>query len=471
MTSDAALSLEAAAREAPGGLGLVVDGAPRTYAELAERAARVRGLLVGRGLPAAGGTVAFVGEPCEETVVLVLALVDAGVTLVPLHPRLTAHERAALLEDARPDVLVASPSAELADVHAAPAEPPRAPGEGPLVRMYTSGTEGKPKAALLGRDALGAALAASARAMGWRADDRWLLCMPLAHVGGLSIPLRCLAARRPCVVVTGRFDAGAVREAVRRDRVTLASLVPTMLDRLLAEAPPADDALPGALRAVLLGGAAAPPALVARARAAGLPVLTTYGLTETCAQITLQRPDEAGDLTSAGYPLPGVELRVVDGEIQVRTPSAMRGYADPGPRGQPFTEDGFLRTGDLGALDDAGRLHVDARRKDLVVTGGENVYPAEVEAALVEVPGVAQACVFGVPDARWGAVVAAALVLRDPAAEAPLAALRALVTERLAPHKRPRSVAVLPELPTTPSGKVKRGEVAALATPLLVPLA
>lgn len=465
------LSLADAARGAPTSVGLVVDGAARTYAELADGAARIRGALAARGLGrrtgAGGGSVAFVGEPCEATLLLVYALLDAGVTLVPLHPRLTPYEREAILADARPDVVVASPSAELRDLADVAPAPASAPSAAPLVRMYTSGTEGKPKAALLGREAVLAALEASARALGWRDDDRWLLCMPLAHIGGLSIPFRCLAARRPCVLVTGRFDAGAVREAVRRDQVTLASLVPTMLDRLLAEAPSERDELPGGLRAVLLGGAAAPPSLVARARTAGLPVLCTYGLTETCAQVTLQRADEPDDLDSAGYPLPGVELRVEAGEIQVRTRSAMRGYESPGPNGQPFTDDGWLRTGDLGSLDAAGRLHVDARRKDLVVTGGENVYPAEVEAVLAELPGVAQVCVFGIPDARWGAVVAAALVLSDPTAAPPLEALRELVAARLASHKRPRAVAVLDELPTTPSGKVKRGEVATLAGPTL----
>lgn len=356
-----------------------------------------------------------------------------------LHPRLTDVERSVLLGRAR---------------DAGPL-----PHAGAIAVMFTSGTTGTPRAAVLTRAAMLASARASEPNLGWAPDDCWLLCMPVAHVGGLSILTRCLSARR-CVALSSGFDAPGFPARVGRERVTLASLVPTMLARVL-EAHPGWRA-PPALRAILLGGAAASPRLLREARRRALPVLTSYGLTETSAQVCATRYEQrfACEGLGAGVPLPGVRLRVVDGRIQVGGPTLMAGYW-----GEPaLATDAWFDTGDLGEIDAAGRLHVHARRADLIVTGGENVYPIEVEQALELAPGVAGAAVFGVADEIWGQTVAAAIVA-DGAAP-PDAQLAAWIAGRLAPHKRPRAVVYVPALPQTPGGKLDRAALPALAARL-----
>jgi O-succinylbenzoic acid--CoA ligase len=265
--------------------------------------------------------------------------------------------------------------------------------------------------------------------------------MPLAHVGGLSILTRCLLART-CVVLEPRFDAATLPARLDDEKITLLSLVPTMLARLLDEHPTWTP--PPRLRAILLGGAGTPARLLARARERGLPVHTTYGLTEACSQVV-----------TGGRALHGVELRIsADERIQVRGPMLMTGYlGEP-----PLPPGAWLDTGDLGELDGDGVLRVHARRTDLIVTGGENVYPAEVEDALAALPGIHAACVFGIPDETWGQLVAALLVgERTPG-------LAAAIAARLAPHKRPRRIAFVDALPVTPAGKPDRASAARIPT-------
>jgi O-succinylbenzoic acid--CoA ligase len=229
---------------------------------------------------------------------------------------------------------------------------------------------------------------------------------------------------------------------------------------------------------VLLGGAAARPALLARAADRGVPVLTTYGLTEACSQVTTQPRGTVnrGEL-GAGVPVRGTEVRITDGVIHVRGPTLLSGYlSDAGaasPRALAFTSplssDGWLRTTDLGRLDADGRLFVLGRVGEQIITGGENVAPAEVEAVLEQHPDVDAACVFGIPDDVWGETVAAALVPARPGA-LDLASLAAFVTASLAPHRRPRHVALLDALPAAPSGKLDRKRTALVARASLVRL-
>jgi O-succinylbenzoic acid--CoA ligase len=279
-----------------------------------------------------------------------------------------------------------------------------------------------------------------------------MACMPLAHVGGLSILTRCLAARA-CVVLEPRFDAAALPELLLRHRVTLLSLVPTMLTRLLDEHPHWTP--PSHLRALLLGGAGSPARLLERAAERGVPVLTTYGLTEACSQVV-----------TGGRALLGAELRVAgdEGRLQIRGPMLMSGYlGEP-----PLAPGAWFDTGDLGELDANGVLRVHARRTDLVVSGGENVYPAEVEDALATCPGVRAACVFGVADETWGQLVAA-LVVAD-GATLDRGALRVAIAERLAPHKRPRLLAFVDALPQTGAGKLDRAAAGRTPRASLEPL-
>ena len=225
---------------------------------------------------------------------------------------------------------------------------------------------------------------------------------------------------------------------------------------------------PRRLRGVLVGGGPVPAALVERARARGIPVLLTYGLTEACSQVTTEHPGEA-DGTTAGAPLPGLELRIVDaqgqplpageeGTIAVRGPTLMRGYLDDEAATAEVLQDGWLHTGDLGRMDPRGRLTVLARRTDLILSGGENVYPAEVEAVLSAHPGVAEVAVVGRPDSRWGQVPVAVVVPRPAAA---LDDLRAWARARLAAFKVPAEVVPATALPRTAAGKVDRAAVQA----------
>jgi O-succinylbenzoic acid--CoA ligase len=302
---------------------------------------------------------------------------------------------------------------------------------------------------VLTRSAFVASAAASAANLGWEDDDCWLLCMPVARVGGLSILTRCLAARR-CVALAPAFDAAAFPEWVDAQRITLASVVPTMLARVLDRHP--GWTAPPHLRAILVGGAAAAPKLLRRAADRHLPIVLTYGATETCSQVvvTPYHARYAAADWGAGVPLPGIDLRVAGGHIEVRGPVLMAGYWNE----PPLAPGCWFDTGDLGDLDARGALHVHARRSDLIVTGGENVYPAEVERALEALPGIAAAGVFGVADEVWGQTVAAALVAEaTPPSDA---ALLDHVGRRLAPHKRPRQVCYVDRLPQTPAGKLDR---------------
>ena len=362
-----------------------------------------------------------------------------------VHPQLTATERGAL--------------------SAAATRAGRVTHPGAAAIIHTSGTTGEARGAVLTISALTASAQASAANLGWEADDRWLLCMPLARIGGLSIVTRALSARR-CVVVAGGFDAGTFPESIDRHRITLVSLVPTMLARVL-DAHPGWSA-PAHLRAVLIGGAGASDNLLARASARGIPIVVTYGLTETCSQVaaTPYHARFAPLQFGAGVPLPGIDVRVNGTHIEVRGPVLMAGYWNEAPLA-PGT---WFDTGDLGEIDRRGCLHVHARRVDLIVTGGENAYPAEVERALEAFPGIAAAGVFGIPDEVWGHTVAAALVAeRHPP---PDTALLEYLGRQLAPHKRPRYVCYVDRLPLAPTGKLDRRalpEVARLLRPLSRP--
>jgi O-succinylbenzoic acid--CoA ligase len=291
--------------------------------------------------------------------------------------------------------------------------------------------------------------------------------MPLHHVGGLAILARA-AIFGAGVVLHERFDAEAVAESLARDGVTIASFVPTMLRRVLAVRPGPP---PPSLRCVLVGGAPTPPALLAEAWRRGWPAAPTYGLTEACSQVaTLPLAEIGRRADGAARPLFGVELEIrgadgrsrapgEPGEIAVRSPAVMAGYHARPEATARVLRDGWLLTGDVGVLDAEGWLRVLDRRDDLVVSGGENVYPAEVEAALESHAAVAEAAVAAEPDPDLGGRVAAWIV---PAAGAAVDedALRAYCRTRLAGYKVPRAFHVVASLPRTPSGKLRRRELA-----------
>jgi o-succinylbenzoate---CoA ligase len=332
--------------------------------------------------------------------------------------------------------------------------------------LFTSGTTGRPRMVPLTFANHRASVRASAANLGVRPGDRWLCVLPLFHAGGLAI-LHRSRHDGSAVELHGRFDAAACARALRGG-VTLASFVPTMLARVLEADPALDAAAVPMLRAVLLGGAAADASLWAEIVRRGLPVLGTWGMTETASQaVTVHPADALRKPGAAGRVLSGMELQVVgpdgrecapgeEGALQVRGAMLTPGWLDDDAAWHARMHDGWFDTGDVGALDDEGVLWVGARREDLIITGGENVAPPEVEAVLAAHPAVAAACVAGVRDPEWGQVVGAAVVLRSSVSTDEL---EAHCRAQLAGYKVPRRWLVLEALPMTASGKVSRAMV------------
>ncbi len=476
------------ARRAGDRAALEGGGERVTYAELALRARRAAQALRELGAEPGEPLGALLGNGLPFALALHASLL-CGTAFLPLNARLTARELAPQLAESGARLLLhgpgalaeiaaelgralpglrVAPAAALARAEAKPLPDPAPPDpEAILAILFTSGTEGRPKGALLPAGSFAASAAASARHLGRAAGARWLACLPLYHVGGLSILVRSLLAGTT-VLLHERFDASAVSRALDAERATGISLVPTMLARLLEARGP--QPAPAALRCLLLGGAPAPAALLERARERGLPVAPTYGLTEACSQVATRRPGEAHGPEGAGLePLPGIALRIARedgseaapgeaGEILVRGPGLMRGYLGRPEESAAALRGGWLHSGDLGRLDARGWLRVLDRRSDLVVSGGENVYPAEVEAALLEHPAVREAGVAGVPDPDYGSRPAAWLVVEGepPAPDELLAFCRA----RLAGYKLPVRFTFVPALPRGPGGKLLRRHLA-----------
>lgn len=347
---------------------------------------------------------------------------DEGDAVLPVDPRLPAPARAALLAAMAPTVVVDDDG----DRHTIPDGRPVEDGDALVVP--TSGSTGDPKGVVLTHEGVAASAAAVNAALGVDpAADGWLCCLPLAHVAGLGVVVRALHAGTRLEVVP-RFDAEEVAAAARDRGATLTSLVPTALARTDVSG----------YRTVIVGGAAPPAHRPAN-------VVASYAMTETGSTVALD-----------GVPLRGVELRVVDGEVQVRGPMLLRAYRDGT---DPRMPDGWLPTGDEGRLDDTGRLEVFGRRGDLIVTGGENVWPAAVEAVLADHPAVAGVAVVGRPDPEWGAAVTAVVVPADPDRPPTVDDLREHVRRTLPAYAAPKRIELVDALPRTASGKVRRVEL------------
>lgn len=457
------LSVLDAARESPGALA-IVDGLRHVkYRELAERVrARMEDLSEIAGPDdSTTGLAALQTNERLPALEALLALIELRLPFLPIHSRLAAPEREQLLDGLPVRCLVTAP--DEGALHVEMLRPTLRPRDRalldharPLAALATSGSSGPPRVAVLGRGAFIASAAASAANLGWCAEDRWLLCLPLAHVGGLSVVTRCLLARRAIVLMPERRGTGSVERlvtAMTASRATLASLVPTQLHGLLELEPRLR--LPSTVRALLTGGAAASSRLLQACADRGWPVLTSYGLTETCSQVATQRPGSInrGEL-GVGRPLPGIGVRLDAGLICVSGPTLFAGFlGESSDRDMTHPEE--LRTRDLGRFDVDGNLHVLGRIDDLIITGGENVAPWEVESVLASCPGVLEACVFGVADPKWGHVVAAGLRTNEPAGTL-LDSVHQECRRRLAVFKRPRWYACSATFIHGPTGKLDR---------------
>lgn len=471
------------AMETPDAPALESESRTWSFEQLAGLARRAAAQIAGLARPG-DAPIALLLPGNADFVAWLHGVSLAGRAVLPLNTRLTVQELADQLVDAQVDCLLGAAGdprlAELAGyvpgLRACAAPPPAtlpvADGELPGERydpgatmavLFTSGTSGRAKGACLSWGNLEASAQAAASRLGPAVGGRWLACMPLFHVGGLSILARSVLFGGP-VRLQARFDAVAVSDALDTGDIAAVSLVPTMLSRLLAFR--AGRPAPTTLRVLLLGGAAAAPELVSRALAAGFPVCPTYGLTEASSQVATAAPPSGLAGTAPMLPLPGIDLRIVDGEggaaaagcegeIAVRGPVVMQRYLNNPDATARAIQDGWLLTGDIGYLDADGALHVLDRRTDLVVSGGENVSPAEVESILLEHPAVSEVGVAGVPDADLGARVVAWIV-KTPGAVADAGQLQDFCRSRLAGYKLPREFRFVDALPRTGSGKLQR---------------
>jgi fatty-acyl-CoA synthase len=465
-----------------------------TYAELDAAADRWAGLLRARGI-GRGAIVAALAGNRRELPELFFACGRVGAALLPLNWRLSPAELKPILADARPDLLIgearfrdradghpawldldADAPALLAAAHPSTEDVPIS-GDEPLLILYTSGSTGTPKGAILPHRQL--FWNAVATTTGWELgdDDVAPVSTPLFHTGGWNVFATPLWHRGGTVVLLDTFDPDGFLQAVEEEGCTVALTVPTQL-MMMAESPRWGRPLPR-LRRFVSGGAPCPAALAAKVREAGYTFREGYGLTECGPNCFAISDDEAIRRPGfVGWPVPYLEMRLEAedgreartgeaGELLLRGPQVFAGYLrSPERTAEVLGADGWLRTGDLAVRDEDGAYRICGRRKEMYISGGENVFPAEVEAALSECPGVAEAVVVGVPDDKWGEVGRAFVV---PRADFTLTEtdVVAHARGRLAGYKVPRSVFIVPEIPRLGSGKPDRRALAALQRALV----
>jgi len=389
------LSIRSAAHECPNRIALIVDDAEYSYADLASR-------IEGRSVPA---SPVHRATATLDTLLTLYAALEARTPLTLLSMGATNSE----VEDAQKRIAEnLSPSIAIV--------------------LFTSGSSGESKGVLLSRDALVASAKAVGACIGWRPNDRWLCCLPLSHVGGLSVVLRCLVARKT-VVLTDGFDTKEVGTLLEEKRITHVSLVPTMLWRLLD----AGVRSPSDLRTTLLGGASLAPALAAQARDSGFSLRQSYGMTETASMIACD-----------GIMLPGATARLVEGRITLHGPMLMTRYLPPHDV-ECSLIDGWLTTEDRGTMDTEGRLRILGRLDDTIISGGENINLREIERRLLEYEQIQACMALGLPDAEWGQRLVALVICHGD--------IESIQFQSLPGHKRPKALIAVEALPLLQNGK------------------
>ncbi len=470
-----------------------MDGLELTYAQLRDAARRATSLLSSAGIMP-GDRVGVMLPNVPAFPIAFYGALGAGAVVVPVNPLLKSREIAYYLSDSGARVLLAWHTAAdeavmgatetgaqvikvdepdmaglLAGLPPVPAgaEPS---GDDDAVILYTSGTTGWPKGAELTHAGMTRNAELTAVTLLYAGPGDVIMgCLPLFHVFGLTCAMNTAITGGSTLTLLPRFDPAKALEIVGRDKVTIFEGVPTMYAAMLHD-PAAAQADVSSLRVCVSGGAALPVEIMRGfEQAFGCIILEGYGLSETSPVASFNHPDRVRKPGSIGIPVEGVQMRVVDndgaelpvgeiGEIVIRGHNVMKGYwGNPEATAETIT-DGWLRTGDLARVDEDGYFYIVGRKKDLIIRGGFNVYPREIEEVLYEQPAVAEAAVIGIPDEQLGEEVGAAVKLK-PGATATPAELRAFVKDRVAPYKYPRHVWIVPDMPKGPTGKILRREV------------
>ena len=475
------------------------SGRDISYAELAGLIDRLATALSASGLKK-GGCVAFLGFNSPEMLALLFACARMGALFMPLNWRLAGPEHLQMLQDCPPTVLfvesayvpqtesfreqlgdmtlVASGPVEngwvpwndfMSRADASPLRSSEIDPDTPLLICYTSGSTGKPKGVLLTQRALECNAANSADMHDLKTDDVILNTLPLFHVGGLN-NLTTPALQAGCTVVLHpKFDADATFDSIEGEGITLTVLVPAQLDMMMAHHRWTSADFSG-LRMITTGSTIVPMHVIQSVHCKGVPLVQVYGSTETCPiAVCLKAGDAMRKPGSTGKEAAHCRMRIVDslgedvkpgvtGEILVRGDNVMLGYWNAPEATAAVLVDGWFHTGDMGHQDDEGFLFVDGRSKEMIISGGENIYPAEIENLLIESPDIAEASVIGRSDERWGEIVVAVVV---PKADTTLTSEQVLklLDGRIARYKHPKEVVVVNQLPKTALGKVRKEDV------------
>jgi fatty-acyl-CoA synthase len=452
------------ARHSPDRAAVCFEGEPISYRELWHRIERCSAALD----VARGERIAWLGYNHPDMLVLLFAAARRGAMLVPLNWRLTAAEHRAILQDCAPRWMFAD--AEFAGVArelGVPMGSLERPAGGTLdgsdgdelLIMYTSGTTGKPKGAVLAQSALLWNGYNGIHAHDLRQSDLVLSTLPMFHVGGLNnqtLPALLAGAR---VTLHKRFEPGRWLASVRSDEPTISLLVPAAMQAVIGHPDWAGTPL-DSLRLLNTGSMVVPESLIHAFHARGVPVGQIYGSTETSPiAIVLLREDTRRKVGSTGKAALHCEVRLLDGEILVRGPNVMRRYwRDQAATDAVLDPEGWFRTGDLARVDDEGFYWIMGRSKDVIISGGENIYPAELENVLADCPDIAESAVIGIEDPKWGEA-ACAVVVRKPGAQVDESAVRALFRDRLARYKHPRRIVFTDALPKNALGKVQKHQL------------